>query len=187
MFVPLATNLLALANATSPAPPNPLILAPSNSTNDAVQVVCAWAVSGQYGPGARMLYYALVIVSVFARKNEWMRGACLAAALLFPAVAAIHALILATDSNLGTWSSEFSIVGFPSAGMEKLMLVISRLGLVAAVDMDIFGVLQLCSIGVLAAPITVRYSKTYFNTPGRNIVFLWTILNLAGKSHVHLI
>lgn len=47
-----------------------------------------------------MLFYVLVLISVFARKNEWMKGACLAAALLLPAVAAVHALILTADSNL---------------------------------------------------------------------------------------
>jgi hypothetical protein len=62
----------------------------------------------------------------------------------------------------------------------------------AAVDMDVFGAFQLCSIGILTAPVTVRLSKTYFNEPGRNIIFLWTGLILAGKfplrcSVVHLL
>lgn len=32
---------------------------------------------------------------IFARKVSWLRDACLAAALLFPAVAAIHGIVLA--------------------------------------------------------------------------------------------
>lgn len=40
-------------------------------------------------------YYVLVAACVFARKSEWLRNACLAAALLFPAVAAVHAIVLA--------------------------------------------------------------------------------------------
>lgn len=71
----------ATANATSPAL--------------GLGVVCAWPVSGQYGPGSRVLYYVLVATCVFARKAEWLRDACLAAALLFPAVAALHGLVLA--------------------------------------------------------------------------------------------
>ena len=85
--------------------------------SDALQVVCAWPVSGQYGPGSRVLsvasllrmpqepplthrsglrrYYVLVAACIFARKEQWLRGACLAAALLFPAVAAIHGIVLA--------------------------------------------------------------------------------------------
>jgi hypothetical protein len=47
--------------------------------------------------------------------------------------------------------------------------------------MDVYGAFQLCSIGILAAPVTVRLSRTYFFDPGRNIIFVWTILILAGK------
>lgn len=40
-------------------------------------------------------YYVLVVTCVLARRKEWLRNACLAAALLLPAVAAIHAVVLA--------------------------------------------------------------------------------------------
>ena len=60
----------------------------------------------------------------------------------------------------------------------------SPLTLLDAVDMDIFGAFQLCSIGILAAPVTVRVSTTYFYDPGRNAIFLWTGLLLAG-CHLH--
>ncbi|KAI0388867.1 hypothetical protein F5Y17DRAFT_171942 [Xylariaceae sp. FL0594] len=114
------------------------------------QVVCAWPVSGQYGFGTRILYYILVVTCVLARRTEWLRNACLAAALLLPAVAAIHAVVLAA------------------------------VHIDNAVDMDIYGAFQICSIGILAAPITVYNSKTYFNDPGRNIIFIWTGLLLTG-------
>ncbi|RDL29812.1 uncharacterized protein BP5553_10677 [Venustampulla echinocandica] len=122
----------------------------TNVTGTALQVVCAWPVSGQYGPGSRVLYYVLIAACVFARKAEWLRNACVAAALLFPAVAALHAIVLAAAHVNG------------------------------AVDMDIYGAFQLCSIGILAAPVTVRLSRTYFYEPGRNMIFLWTGLILAG-------
>ncbi|KAI5861096.1 hypothetical protein GGS23DRAFT_578756 [Durotheca rogersii] len=127
-------------------------LSSGNATNgdDAMQVVCAWPLSGQYGIGSRALYYALVAACIFARKAEWLRNACLAAALIFPAVAALHGIVLAvlhTDS---------------------------------AVDMDVYGAFQFCAIGLVAAPLTVRMSRTYFYDPGRNIIFLWTGVVLAG-------
>ncbi|KAI0193121.1 hypothetical protein F4808DRAFT_464910 [Astrocystis sublimbata] len=115
-----------------------------------LEVVCAYPVSGQYGFGTRILYYVLVATCVLARRKEWLRNACLAAALLLPAVAAIHAVVLAAVHRD------------------------------TAVDMDIYGAFQICSIGILAAPITVYNSKTYFNDPGRNIIFIWTGLLLAG-------
>lgn len=49
-----------------------------------------------------------------------------------------------------------------------------------AVDMDIYGAFQLCALGILAAPLTARISRTYFNNPGRNLIFLWFGLTLAG-------
>jgi hypothetical protein len=47
--------------------------------------------------------------------------------------------------------------------------------------MDVYGAFQMCSLGMLAAPITVKLSKTYFNDPARNTIFLWTGLILAGE------
>ena len=49
------------------------------------------------------------------------------------------------------------------------------------VDMDVFGAFQLCAIGILAAPATVKLSSTYFHDPGRNFIFAWTILILTGQ------
>lgn len=48
--------------------------------------------------------------------------------------------------------------------------------------MDVYGAFQLCSIGVLAAPVTVRFSRTYFFDPARNLIFVWSSLLLIGKS-----
>ena len=47
--------------------------------------------------------------------------------------------------------------------------------------MDVFGAFQLCSIGILAAPVTVKVSGTYFNDPGRNAIVVWTGLILSGR------
>lgn len=44
-------------------------------------------------PGCR--YYALMAACVLARRTEWIRSACLAAVLLFPAIAALHGIVLA--------------------------------------------------------------------------------------------
>ncbi len=52
--------------------------------------------------------------------------------------------------------------------------------------MDVFGAFQLCSIGILAAPVTVRLSRTYFEDPGRNAIFVWSVLLLAGKHDLHI-
>ena len=81
-------------NFTYPAPTPPSFLA-----------ICAYPLSGQYGPGTRYLYYGLVAVCIFARKHEWLREPCLAAALLFPALSSIHAIIMACYSDSGKYHS----------------------------------------------------------------------------------
>ncbi|KAL3480928.1 hypothetical protein BJX99DRAFT_219837 [Aspergillus californicus] len=139
---PLGFSSLPLSNTAS--------VELSNATQQGLEVVCAWPVSGQYGPGTRYLYYVLIAACVFARKAEWLRSACLAGALLFPAIAALHGIVLAV------------------------------VHVDEAIDMDVYGAFQLCSIGILAAPLTVRMSRTYFKDPRRNIIFLWTALILAG-------
>ncbi|RBA20782.1 hypothetical protein FPRO05_08229 [Fusarium proliferatum] len=142
---------LSVTNAAETIANNVLFTrAATNGTGDALQVICAWPVSGQYGTGTRVLYYVLIAACLVARREEWLVNPCLAAALVLPAVAAIHGIVLTAMHN-------------PDA-----------------VDMDIFGAFQLCAIGILAAPVTVMLSKTYFNDPGRNTIFLWTFLLLIG-------
>jgi hypothetical protein len=107
-----------------------------------------------------------VTACIVARKYEWLRDACLAAVLLLPAVAALHGIVLAALHREGKQT---------------------RLGRQAyshdtgAVDMDMYGAFQLCAIGILAAPVTVRLSQTYFDRPGRNAIFLWTGIIVAGE------
>ncbi|EKV19577.1 Transcription factor [Penicillium digitatum] len=146
--IPFFASFLEHAFVNRAVVSSPNVTEAASSSN--LEVVCAWPVSGQYGPGTRVLYYVLIAACVVARKVEWIRNACLAAVLLFPAVAALHGIVLAV------------------------------LHVDGAVDMDVYGAFQLCAIGILAAPATVRLSQTYFNNPGRNIIFLWTLLLLAG-------
>ncbi|KAF9691914.1 hypothetical protein EKO04_009864 [Ascochyta lentis] len=133
----------SIADTASPSPA-------VNGTAQTLDVVCAWPVSSQYGAGSRFLYYVLVATCVFLRKHEWLRNACLAAALVVPAISALHGIVLASYSVNG------------------------------AVDLDIFGAWQICSIAIIAVPFTLRRSRTYFYDAGRNIIFLWTILLIAG-------
>lgn len=148
----ISTALLATLSARDI--PTPAASATANATATAtataLQVVCAFPVSGQYGLGSRVLYYVLIAACVVGKNIQWLRTACLAAALLFPAVAAIHGIVLV-------------VLHLPNA-----------------VDMDIYGAFQLCAIGILATPITAKLSRTYFNDPGRNAIFVWTILVLIG-------
>lgn len=163
--------------------------APANPTSSpALQVVCAFPLSSNYGPGSRVslherlatnhnahkclqiLYYVLVAACVTFRKAEWLRNACLAAALVLPAISALQGLVLAS----------MHVNGQPSVFTQDSPGKLLTSTILGVVDMDIYGAFQVCSIGILAAPLTVRLSRTYFYDPGRNIIFLWTILILMG-------
>jgi hypothetical protein len=72
-------------------------ITPTNSTTP-LHVVCAWPLSGQYGPFLRFIYYLFVVGCIVARKKEWLENA-----LVVPAVSAFHGLALAAlhvDSEL---------------------------------------------------------------------------------------
>jgi hypothetical protein len=112
-------------------------------------------------------FYILVAGCVVAQKTKFLRNVCLAAALIFPAISAIHAIALAA----------FHVDG-ESCPLDFIIPVDVALG---AVDMDVYGAFQMCSLGMLAAPITIKFSKTYFNDPARNTIFLWAGLILAGE------
>ena len=66
-------------------------------------VICAYSLSNVYGPGARFLYYGLVAVCIFAQRLVWMRELCFAAALLFSALASIHAIVITCYSDSGKY------------------------------------------------------------------------------------
>jgi hypothetical protein len=113
-------------------------------------------------------YYVIVAACVLLRKNEQLREASLAAALVIPAISSLHGLVLSSYHVNGQFNHQPLQDGTLTPGI------------LGAVDFDIFGAFQLCSIAMLAAPLTVRVSQTYFFAQGRNIIFLWTMLMVAG-------
>ena len=46
-------------------------------------------------------YYVLIAACLVARREEWLVNPCLAAALVLPAVAAIHGIVLTAMHNPG--------------------------------------------------------------------------------------
>ncbi|KAI1422361.1 hypothetical protein F5Y12DRAFT_763192 [Xylaria sp. FL1777] len=112
---------------------------------ETTQVICAWPLSKQYGLGTRILYYVLVATCILAKHQEWLRNACIASAMLVPAVASLHSIVLAAVH-----------VDY-------------------AVDMDIYGAFQLCSIAILTAPVILSFSRRT-----GNFISVWTFLLLIG-------
>ncbi|EIN06425.1 hypothetical protein PUNSTDRAFT_45936 [Punctularia strigosozonata HHB-11173 SS5] len=122
------------------SPPGFRAIASRSSGSDIAHAVCTFPLSGQYGPGSRILYYALILVCIFAQKSEWLRSASVAAALLLPAIASFHAIVLAAFSHRGF------------------------------VDLDAFGALQFIALGVLVAPTSFILVPSRGMTPGAAIL-----------------
>lgn len=118
-------------------------------------------------------YYVLVATCVFLRKHEWLRNACLAAALVVPSISALHGIVLTSFHVNGQFDTH-------SKTMDMVLKAWLTSTLLGAVDLDIFGAWQICTIAIIAVPFTLRKSRTYFYDAGRNIIFLWTILLIAG-------
>lgn len=55
---------------------------------------CAYAISGQYGFLPRLLYYLLLVISMFLRKHDWLSAGALAGAMTYSASACVHAFAL---------------------------------------------------------------------------------------------
>lgn len=92
---------------------------------------------------------------------------------MVPSISALHGIVLTSfhvNGQFDTSSKTTDIV-------VKAWLTSTLLG---AVDLDIFGAWQICTIAIIAVPFTLRKSRTYFYDAGRNIIFLWTMLLIAG-------
>ncbi|KAH8917877.1 hypothetical protein BT69DRAFT_626296 [Atractiella rhizophila] len=114
-------------------------------------VICAIPLSGQYETLQRAVFYVCIALCMIGRKNQRLRDACLGPSLLSATVSSVHAIVLAANRVEGV------------------------------VNLDNWGAFQITVIGLLAAPTMVRYSNTYFHLPGRNLIFVSTVLNLAGS------
>ncbi|KAJ7485278.1 hypothetical protein FB451DRAFT_1431094 [Mycena latifolia] len=72
----------------------------NTSDTDAVSVICAYPLSGQYGPGARFSLYILILACIVWRKTILVLNVGLGAVLLSGLVAAVHGVALGTVSGL---------------------------------------------------------------------------------------
>lgn len=92
---------------------------------------------------------------------------------MVPSISALHGIVLTSYHVNGQFNTH-----------PKTTYMVFKIGLTStflgAVDLDIFGAWQICSIAIIAVPFTLRRSRTYFYDAGRNIIFLWTMLLIAG-------
>ena len=161
-----------------------------NGTAQPLDVVCAWPVSSQYGAGSRFLYAQRVVVYQ-SQAHVSLQVLCSRSHLRVSTKGRVAKKCLSCGCAVGTvdWCTpwhrarvlprEWSV---PTQLQDIIHGISQRLTntLLGAVDLDIFGAWQLCSIAIIAVPTTLRISGTYFNSAGRNLIFVWTVLLISG-------
>jgi hypothetical protein len=115
-------------------------------------MTCVYAVSGQYGLLPRVLYYALLIFTVFTHKYIWLVAGAAASAMTFSGSAAIHAIIL---------------VALPRSSA-------------AAIDLDVFGAYAASATGLIFIIPIMTFSKSLKTLTGRVLIRVWGALMFVG-------
>ena len=117
-------------------------------------MTCVYAVSGQYGLLARVLYYTLLIFTVFTHRYIWLVAGAAASAMTFSGSAAIHAIIL---------------VALPRSSA-------------AAIDLDVFGAYAASATGLIFVIPMMTFSKTLKTVTGRVLIRVWGALMFVGTA-----
>ncbi|KAF7356996.1 hypothetical protein MVEN_01036200 [Mycena venus] len=125
---------------------------------DAVSVICAYPLSGQYGPGARFSLYILILACIVWRKQVLVLNVGLGAVLLAGLVAAVHGVALGAVSGLGD---------------NKHVL-----------DFDVFGAAYICTFCLGLVPGLILLGAEFLSGATTTIVIGWYALMLAGETGV---
>jgi hypothetical protein len=136
----MSDNVFPLPNITSRAGPEAM--------------TCVYAVSGQYGLLPRVLYYALLIFTVFTHRYKWLVAGAAASAMTFSGSAAIHAIIL---------------VALPRS-------------VTSPIDLDVFGAYAASATGLIFIIPIMSFSKSLRTLTGRVLIRVWGVLMFVGTA-----
>jgi hypothetical protein len=139
------------------------------ATND---LLCAYAVSGQYGYAPRILYYTLVGIVVLIRKQVWLAAGASAYIMTYSGAAAVHAIILCSiHASSTSWLPD----GHVWLGNSKTIWI---RGLV--LDLDTDATLAIVGVGFLMLLPLAVYSTTFQRSKAKPILAAWGVLILIG-------
>ena len=135
-------------------------------------LLCAYAVSGQYCYAPRILYYAMVGIIVLIRRHMWLAAGASAYIMTYAGVAAVHAVILC-----GIHGSSTSWLPDDRVSLEQEASVWVR-GLV--LDMDTDATLAIVAVGFLMLLPLAAYSTTFQKSEAKPVLTAWGVLMLVG-------
>ena len=123
---------------------------------------CVYAISGQYGFLPRLLYYLLLIFSLFLRKHLWLSTAALGAAMTYAATASVHAFALLQRFKYETPSF---------TDLDWISLPPDKLG-----DLDLQAIFPILVAGSIMLTPILSFSTTVRKHEAHSVVIFWGIL-----------
>ncbi|UPX12793.1 uncharacterized protein EKO05_0003330 [Ascochyta rabiei] len=153
----------------------------------AKEVACAFPASGQYGTTLQWTYYALLVVTVTLRHQEWLAAGTAAYALTYSGVATIHLVVLfavynrfpgdPARSSCHTWNL--------GGGVEE---AVPQVPICTGVyDPDSTEACTVVGAGLLAVLPMATWSRTFQHVSAKPILVMWTLMLAVGHMVYNLI
>ncbi|KAH6676453.1 hypothetical protein B0J14DRAFT_698504 [Halenospora varia] len=152
----------------------------TNSTIFTAQWIdCHYPVSGAYERMPRYLYYGLVLLALFYRNRAFVVDIALGSVMTFSGVSSIHAVMLAaTRFRMVPQSLLDNYASITISGNGGRDIQLANLPMVWDADSD--AVLAVVGVAFLVVTPMQIWSGTFRESNRKPVLWLWTVLLLAG-------
>ena len=164
----------------------------NNSFFQTQWVQCRYPISGSYGPAPRYIFYAMIILSIFARKTGWITIAAVGSIMAYSATAAIHAVVLCIihvarfifDKTNQDFSGDVLVQGTTSPGErssdsgrdQTIWVTVSPIAWDNDGDAVLLVIMTTCLVFI---PMKI-WSSTLRNRRTSLLIILWTLILMVG-------
>jgi hypothetical protein len=118
--------------------------------NTALQVICAYPVSGQYGRMVRYLIYPLLTLSLLFSIAGWVAGGALNTAMTYIAITGLHVAAMAVNREAGV------------------------------LDLDVLTAYHVCMVALILSPPLIMWTKSLQRPSGKGVFAIWVVLLWIG-------
>ncbi|KAH0565924.1 hypothetical protein GP486_000677 [Trichoglossum hirsutum] len=118
--------------------------------NTALQVICAYPVSSQYGRMVRYLIYPLLTLSLLFSVAGWVAGGALNTAMTYIAITGIHLAAMAVNREAGV------------------------------LDLDVLTAYHVCMVALILSPPLIMWTKSLRRPSGKGVFAIWVVLLWIG-------
>jgi hypothetical protein len=112
----------------------------------ALQVICAYPVSGQYGRMVRYLIYPALALSLLFSVAGWVAGGALNTSMTYIAVTGVYLAAMVVNREAGV------------------------------LDLDILTAYHICMVALILSPPLIMWTKSLLRPSGKGVFAIWVIL-----------